>query len=257
MPTVCCLFRSGVTYRRDEFLYGLSLHGYTAVPTPKRNPERGDILLLWNRLPTDEHHATAYERAGGRVLVAENGYLSNRTAKSYAVAWTHHNGAGIWPHGGPGRFAAMNLELAPWRSDGDRLVVLAQRGIGTRGIAQPPGWVHGQLQALPGRTARPVVLRRHPGPIKTEPYDDLAGCHAAVTWASGAGIKALAAGVPVFHGLPRWIGAAAATPLDRADLEQPMMNDGARLAMFERLAWAQWSIAEIVSGEAFEWLLKN
>ncbi|HEY5410182.1 MAG TPA: hypothetical protein VIJ94_05580 [Caulobacteraceae bacterium] len=257
MADVCCLFRSELAYRRSEFLSGLERLGYKAHITLKRHPDPGDILLLWNRRQQECQYATHYEKAGATVIVAENGYLSSREAKSYALAIGHHNGAGIWRVGGPERWAGMGIELHPWRSVGDFLLILAQRGIGEPGVAMPGPWPHQVYHTLPARTAREVRLRRHPGQDKTEPYDALAGAHAAVTWGSGAAIKALAHGYPVFTSFPRWIGAGAAQLLDQADFERPFMDDDARMAMFERLAWAQWSMAEIVSGEAFAWLLQR
>lgn len=81
---------------------------------------------------------------------------------------------------------------------------------------------------------------------------DLKDCWAVVTWSSGAAIKAIAAGVPAFHALPNWIGAPAAKPFG-SDLENPFLGD--RLPMFQRLAWAQWGLDEIASGEPFKRLL--
>jgi hypothetical protein len=73
-----------------------------------------------------------------------------------------------------------------------------------------------------------------------------------VTWGSGAALKALAMGVPVFHTFPQWIGAGAANPLG-SDLEKPFRGD--RLPMFRRLAWAMWPLHELESGAAFAALL--
>lgn len=63
-----------------------------------------------------------------------------------------------------------------------------------------------------------------------------------VTWGSGAAVKALMWGIKVESHYPEWIG-------------QQDNTDEGRLAMFRRLAWAQWELSEIASGEAFEWLL--
>lgn len=258
MPDACCLFRSGIAYGRDEFAGGLAALGYRVSHIAKHRPDPEDVLLVWNRRRAEDSAVDRYRRAGARIVVAENGFIraSNEKAKSYALALEHHNGAGRWPVGGGERFAMSGIELHPWRSVGDHVLMLPQRGIGEKGIAQPPGWAHTAFRTLEAATDRPVRLRRHPGPAKTEPYAELEGAHAAVTWASGAAIKALAFGIPVFYGLDRWIGAGAALPLG-SDLEEPLMDDARRLAMFERLAWAQWSIAEIVTGEAFEWLLQS
>lgn len=243
----------------EEFLGGLRRLGYNRDPLPKSRPEPGDLLLMWNRRSVDATYAKNFEHAGGTVIVAENGYINGRDGeKRYALALGHHNGAGRWRVGGPERFEALRLELAPWRMSGDHVLVLPQRGIGEGGVAMPMQWGHRMFVDLQRTLARPVRLRRHPGDLKkSEPYVDLQNAHCAVTWGSGAGIKALAVGIPVFHAFPRWIGAGAASPLDGADLERPFMDDDARLTMFRRLAWAQFTMREIVSGDAFAWLLQR
>ena len=82
--------------------------------------------------------------------------------------------------------------------------------------------------------------------------DDLRDAWACITWGSGAALKALTLGIPVFHGMPNWIGAGAALPM-HADLEHPARGD--RLPAFRRLAWAMWNLQEIESGEPFRRLL--
>lgn len=84
--------------------------------------------------------------------------------------------------------------------------------------------------------------------------DDLSDARCVVTWNSGAALRALLMGVPAFYEFPAWIGAKAALPLTAWPAE-PKRCDEARLAMFRRLAWAQWRIVEIESGEAFAALL--
>ena len=74
--------------------------------------------------------------------------------------------------------------------------------------------------------------------------DDLAKACKVVTWGSGAAIKALMMGIRVESHMPNWIG------------EQDNTDEG-RLAMFRRLAWANWRLSEIESGQAFRWLLQS
>ena len=75
-----------------------------------------------------------------------------------------------------------------------------------------------------------------------------------MTWGSGAGLKAICAGVPVFSDWPRWIGSPIALPMSD-DLEQPRMDDRAREAMLDRVSWAQHTVSEIASGEPFQRLM--
>jgi hypothetical protein len=251
MPRACILLRSTDHYRADQFAAGLARHGFTVEAKWLKHPDPDDVLLLWNRHRGYEPIADLYERAGARVLVAENGYLGQPPGggKFYALALDHHNGAGRWFVGDAPRFEVAEQ---PWRAQGDHVLVLPQRGIGARGIAMPSTWLAGVTKRLAAITDRPIRVRPHPGASKADPAADLAGAHCAVTWASGAGIKALLAGVPVFHEFDRWIGAPAAARL-AGDIES--CNIPSRGELWRRVSWAQWSLAEIGSGEGFDRLL--
>lgn len=251
MPAAFSLIKNGGSYRGEAFRRGLERHGYTFEPRWRKEPGPRDVILMWNRLRTFEPQAALYQAHGARVLVVENGYLGTDPAgeKLYAVALDHHNGRGRWYVGDQAR---REFDLKPWRTRGDQVVILPQRGIGEHGIAMPRQWARTVRDRLAKITRRPIITRPHPGASKTDPWPDLKGAHCAVTWGSGAGIKAIAHGIPVFHALDGWIGAPAALPLGR-DIERCYLDD--RGAMFRRLSWAQWSISEIESGEAFARLI--
>ncbi len=256
MPKAILLIRRHVEYRTDAFEAGLKNCGYTIANTlsiPKL--ERGDLVVSWNRHSGWDHHCKNATRRGASIIVVENGYIGAPAVggKFFAMALDHHNGAGRWPVGGPERFLGMGVELKPWRQTGDHILILPQRGIGEPGIRQPPMWAQKTFKSISNRSKRKVRVRLHPGRINIPLEPDLVNCWAAVVWASGAGIKAIAAGIPVFHDFDKWIGAGAATRLRHADFEKPFLGD--RLPMFERLAWSQYSIEEITSGFAFRWLL--
>jgi len=191
---------------------------------------------------------------GAGAFVTENGYLHGGPPRytTYALARSQHNGAGTWPEGPAARWEALGVDLKPWRTDGRHILVLPQRGIGPAGVAMPRGWPEAVTRRLRSMTKRPVQLRKHPGPIAVALEPDLRDCWAAVTWGSGAAIKAIIAGVPVFHDMPGWIGAPAAARLE-AGLEQPFLGD--RLPMLRRLVWAEWTTDELATGEPFARLL--
>lgn len=250
--------REGDHYRRDAFSAGLRAAGCSVRFGLPARADQADVLVLWNRYSPGHEMATAVERRGGVVLVAENGYLGRkwRGEHWFALARSHHNGAGEWSPGGPERWDGIGEHLAPWRDGGSEILVLPQRGIGAPGVAMPRSWAMDVVTSLRRRTSRPARVRPHPGrheaavPLE----EDLAGAWCAVTWGSGAAIKALALGVPVYHAMPKWIGSPAARPIGH-DIEAPLADDAARLACFQRLAWAMWRIEEIASGEAFRHLL--
>lgn len=247
----CSLIRSAPHYRADAFASGLKAIGATSAGV-----NDCDVLVIWNRYGGWDKDASRVEARGGTVLVVENGYLGNEFAgdRWYAISRSQHNGAGTWRDGGPDRWDSLGVGLAPWR-DGREVVVLPQRGIGPMGVAMPARWTREAMDKLARLTKRPVRVRDHPGVNACKPLeDDLADAYAVVTWGSGAAIKALAMGVPVFADFPQWIGMPAARPFG-FDMRDPLRSDAARLGMFRRMAWAQWRLSEIANGEAFKCLM--
>lgn len=250
-----CLISRGTRYNRSAWEAGLKLHGYNVTDVPKQHPEPHDLLLVWNRIGRNNEIAQSYESAGARVIVIENGWVGKdkNGVLPYSAALDLHNGCGRWPVGRKRRWERWGIRLAPWRSHGAAILVLPQRGIGSPPVSMPFGWAETVLARLRKLTDRPVIVRRHPGgPVNDRPEIDWTGIHAAVTWGSAAGIKALVAGVPVFHDLRSWIGAPAAR-CGLEDIERPCFGD--RDAMLDRLAWAQWDAEEIERGEPLAWLL--
>jgi len=194
-----------------------------------------DVLLIWNRYGDAADHAKLCEQRGGMVLCAENASWGNSFAGDswYTIARGVHNTAGMFPVGDESRWDALHVELQQWREEGGEVVGLPQRGIGPPGMAMPSRWVPPWCDRI----------RPHPGPHGCIPLEhDLARASKVVTWGSGAAIKALMWGIRVESHMPNWIGEQDNT-------------DAGRLAMFRRLAWAQWRMNEIANGEAFARLL--
>lgn len=246
--------RPGRHYRRDAFTRALERLGYTVSDRYVLDPQPGDLLLSWNRSRNVADAAENYERCGADVLITENGYLPGPAGeKHFALARGNHNGSGLWEIGIDPRF---HVELKPWREQGDHVLLLPQRGIGAKGVAMPIGWHTRALERLAKMTKRPIRLRRHPGLMMRFRAldDDLRDAHACVTWGSGAAIKAIVQGIPVFYALNGWIGSPAALPFHNlSDIERPAMPD--RTDMLRWITWAQWSGEEIETGEPIARLL--
>lgn len=258
MRTAALLIDRDPAFRVEAFTSGLEACGYKITGLPEPHPDPSDLLVIWNRGMRVDGFARRYEAHGARVIVAENGYLGRewRGGIWYALSLWYHNGMGQWPDGGPERWDNWNVPLKPWRENGDEIVVLAQRGIGHPSVAQPRGWPE-KVAARLRKSGRPVRIRVHPGERgmkKATPLEvELARAFAVATWGSGAALKAILMGVPVFYGFPHWIGGLAAkSGID--DVSEPFRGD--RLPMLRRLAYAQWNLDEIASGEAFKCLLR-
>lgn len=259
MPTAICRIRKDPHYRSDAFVGGLRAAGYTVVERARASgPE--DLLVIWNRKASDEPEASRWEREGGTVLVAENGYLGKDKdgIQSYALSAHGHNGSGWWPEGDGTRFAALGLTPAPfqWNAAG-HILVCGQRGIGSKEMASPRGWHDDAAQRI-AKVARskPVRVRLHPGrhaaPVPLG--DDLRGAWACAIWSSSSGVQALMKGIPVVYDAPHWICSGGAIRL--RDIERnPQLalntDEVARLRAFETMSWAQWFVAELASGQPF------
>lgn len=253
------MIREHPALRRDAFAKGLTAAGYQLqVGTPPVRVEQCDLMVIWNgHFNRDEPQARAFQAAGGRLLVAENGYIlpeGGEKWQHFAIAEGGHNGSGFTPWGGVARWERMGIELRPWRESGRHVVVCCQRGIGSRQMASPVDWERDVVAQLHKLTNRPIIVRRHPGKpafhpsVAAEMRDALIDAHACVTWSSANGVRALIEGVPVIYTAPHWICSSAASR-DLAQIENPPMPD--RLPAMQRLAWAQWSVDEIADGVPF------
>lgn len=229
--------RHGVPERWAAWTRGLERLGYAVVHGCTMRPGDADILVTWNRLQEGRIAADAFESRGRPVIVTENATWGNdfNGDRWYHVARGRHNTAGNYPVGDASRWDGLGVELPyfPSHGEGGDTLILPSRGIGPPGIAMPLTWTNSARKRF-----APCRVREHPGQSKpaTTLEEDLARAARVVTWGSGAAVKALLRGVPVQSEMPNWIG------------EQDNSESG-RLAMFRRLAWAQWRLNEIANGE--------
>jgi hypothetical protein len=225
--------------RIEVFSEGLRRIGFDVRLGLPGEPVAGDVLVTWNRISAGDQAARRFEARGLPVLVAENAAWGNEFAgrQWYSLARNFHNTVGMFPMGDFSRWDDLRVLLRPWRDFGEEIVILPQRGIGPPEVAMPRGWELDAQRRCGGR------IRRHPGRTPGIALEvDLDAAHRVMTWGSGAAIKALLWGFPVVSEMPGWIGEQDNT-------------DAGRLAMFRRLAWAQWTLDEIASGEPFARLL--
>ena len=231
-------------YRRSAFTDGLKRLGYTIIhrqnPDPRDRPKsRDDLIVIWNKKRGhDEMMAHQWEKLGGTVIIAENGYLQQTDKTYYALATHGHNGSGWSPVGADDRFGKLGFAIKPPRDGGEYILVRDQRGIGSALMASPPGWGQKMVEVLKRHAPFPVRLMAHPGD-KGKLEKDLAamaGARSVVIWSSAIGVRALVEGIPVQHFAPHWICETWAKD---------------REAALQRMAHAQWHFDEIASGEPF------
>lgn len=248
------LIKSRPYYRLESFIFGLKNVGYTVSlerPTKKIAPT--DVLVIWNRYTVNHALALKFETVGATVLVVENGYIGTDENKNqlYAISKSYHNGFGEWYIGDDDRFKHLNIDLKPWRQDGNHILVCAQRGIGVSPVAMPISWVRDIVPKIRRHTKRPIIVRLHPEDSndKTPLQDHLNNCWAVVIWTSTTGVKSLISGIPTFYTASKWILSDASTS-DLSRLDDPPLLD--RYSALHKLSWAQWTIKEIETGLPFQ-----
>ena len=230
--------RHGVPERRRAFAKGLRRLGYQVCEGLPTELDGGDVLVTWNRIGAGDAWAKRLRAAGNKVIVTENSSWGNdfQGRHWYHLAENYHNTAGCFPLGGPERWDSLGVTLPPFRRSGETVIVL-QRGIGSDPTRMPCNFARRMVKKTGAR------VRVHPGTRDAIPLEqDLANAGLVITWGSGAAIKALMMGIPVKSYMPNWIGKQNNT-------------EASRLKMFRKLAWAQWTLDEIASGEPFARLL--
>lgn len=261
--------RTNMLYRNEVFREGVERAGYKWDIRPPKIINPGDILLVWNRYSSIDRLACRFEEAGLPVIVVENSYLDMvRSKKAFAMSLNRHNGGGKWPQRTTAdRSELLNVEVRPWKTGGKYVLILPQRGIGMPPVAMPRNWA-AQTEKRLKSMGVPCRIRVHPELLKRDAKgrehrtleQDLEGAYAAVVWASSAGLKAMLAGVPVFHEYEDWIGGSPAACYGIGNLRNlepgkahELMGD--RRAMLQKVACAQWCGEEVRSGMPISWLV--
>lgn len=245
-------------YRKDSFINGLARLGYIVVQgQPDRDMRPEDVLLTWNKMSRAGAAVARAKAAGAALIVAENGYYGKdaQGVQAYALALDGHNGSGRWFVGDDSRLKVLDIPFQPWRTTATGKVLIAdQRGIGSALMRSPPNFVHTASAFLRGQ-GRSAYVRPHPGQNKPPRtlMQDLEDKEALVVWSSNAATEALIAGVPVHYAAPAIVTQGAARRLTTPFLWN--REKDTRPEAFQRMAWAQWFLDEITSGEAFRTLL--
>lgn len=261
-PIAYCTIKAEPQYRRDAFCKGLTAAGYDVMPQHAIGEGKpGQVLVIWNRYGGLHEVAARFERNGGTVLVAENGYMANDrfNRTRYALARGGHNGQGWWHVGGPERFEELGLEVKPWRTAGTHILVTPNRSFGKPGHIMPGDWAVKMTEQLRRMTDRPIRVREHPGENrpKRSLAEDLHDCWAMVTWYSSSGIDALLAGVPVIYAGCNWVTQRSGVRWQQVAAAPALLNNPPLLDRWPGLidtAWAQWHIDEIATGRPFKLL---
>ena len=259
---------------------GLEAAGLAVVPAFREPLAPSDVLVTWTLWRGSARRALAerHRRRGGTTWCLEHGIVRSVGDRGHwqlglrVGEGTGINGQGRAPEGGPERWQSWGLAHAPWRRDGGHVLVCGQRGTRPHDpdLSHGPGWADDVIERLRRVTDRPIRYRAHPGaPGRALPQGagpaaevtdaraplaaDLAGAWAVVVYSSTAATAAILAGVPVLYDGPA-IACRRLALKGPEQVERPALP--ARAAELARLAWYQWSDAELADGRPFVRLLE-
>lgn len=252
--------RIGIFFRTAHPAVDALAAGFDGHEVHFREPSlyRGEIerfdLVIANGWRAGKRVAEGYAAKGIPVLTADFGYLSRVNEPGEYLQGHWQVGLGglnkIPPFAcPPDRFEALGLAIVERGGNPAGPVLVcgqvggdAAHGLGAHDLRV---WLREQLETYAGSIFRP-----HPrGGIAVPGYasdhrplaEALADASIVVTYNSNVGHDALLAGVPVVCG----IGAAYE---ELSGTELPSVET--RQAYFNRVAYGQWTIAEMASGEA-------
>lgn len=190
------------------------------------------------------------------IFYADNSYFDSRRQVSFRVTKNALQHSGIGETDGA-RFAALGIEIKPWRLAGEHIVVCPQSDHFMKVLAgydgdwgRPMTWGESVMGNL-ATQARPVRYRDwspNKGQLASTLEQDLEGAHALVTWSSAAAVTAVLSGVPVV--VQSNDCAARCMAGDPWDFENVGMP-GDRLRWAGVLADNEWTLEELTNGTAW------
>lgn len=246
---------------------GLRKHGIEADVERRWDGQvRGDVAVAYGWI--HEPVFTAYRQAGGHFAYFDMGYFNRKPAgdKGGSREGHHRLAVNSWDTadtmriGCPvDRWKALGIEVQPWRDQMSepvpRILVAGMSGkaAGTHGFA-PGQWEREALAFLREFFPHyPVTLREKPANLDAvEPIVSVLGRHTMViSHHSNVSVDALIAGVPSWA--KKGVGKLFSYTqlIDAVGLRGPTIPDDRRLELLSDIAYAQWTPAEMRSGEAW------
>jgi hypothetical protein len=230
-----------------------------------------DVAVIWSvlwhgKMKNNQAVWQHFRNQGKPVIVLEVGMLQRGHTWKMGINGT--GSAAIYGYGlDLQRPQKLNLQLKPWHTTGDDIVIALQRDDSEQWAGQPPveKWLKQIVNQLRQVSQRPIVIRSHPrrevvvlpGCVIDKPlhmpntYDDfdfdrvLNNAWAVVNWNSGPGSQAVMSGVPAFVG-----GDSLAAPvanLDWSQIETPARPD--RSEWLINLSHTEWTCNELATGK--------
>lgn len=169
----------------------------------------------------------------------------------------------------------LNLNLKPWRTTGDHILICLQRngGWSMRGL-DVQRWLDSTINRIREFSSkRKIIVRTHPGDKKINDIlkinhknvflstnkslvDDLKSAWATVVYNSSPSVASVIEGIPVFltDPMPLHSQSFEVSNTNLEMIENPAMPE--RQQWVEKISMCHWSFEELKSGEAWQYIRK-
>lgn len=235
-----------------------------------------DLYVIWSmlwqgRMSKNKEVFDYAKLAGKSVIVLEVGAL--KRGKTWKVALNGVNGEGYFGHEKsliPNRHLVLGVELSPWRTQGESIVICGQHSASHqwRYRPSPEIWLQDLYNTIRAHTNRPILFRPHPRDmawvqnfnnkdIKIRyprliqgSYDDfnfedtLNEAWCIVNPCSNTGVNSIIKGIPAF--VDKDSLAYPVSTYDFSQIESPPKLD--RNKWFQKICHTEWLLDELASG---------
>ncbi|WP_269581960.1 hypothetical protein [Roseibium sp. Sym1] len=220
-----------------------------------------------------------HQAAGRQIVYFDKGYIrdqipgvSERECKYWRVAVNdHHPTKYLMDLSAPvDRFEDLKITPREWRDSGDHVLYAGSSAKYHEfaGLPHPTKYVHKLVRRIRKLSNRPIIYRPKPSwkeaveiegvEFSTAPErirQVLDRSHVLITNGSNSCFDAMVSGIPSII-----LGQAVAAPISShslEDIEEPKLaSESDRLQWFSNLAYCQWTLDELRSGEAWGHLRK-
>lgn len=203
---------------------------------------------------TNIDHWQRCRASGEPYYYIDNAYFDKTRGTHFRITQgaIQHNGQG---QSSGERFRALALQIKPWRSDGEHIVVCPQSDAFMRDIAGlKTNWLSDAVRTMALFSNRRFKVRnwdRNKSILMATLAEDLKNAWILVTYSSAAAINALLAGIPISAA----DGAAYLMGVNIKHIEEPIYPED-RERFFGVLADNQWTLDEFRDGTAWRMLQK-
>ncbi len=237
------------------------------------NDPSADVAVIWSQLWSGKmkpNHSVwkEYRNSGRTVIVVEVGMIQRGYTWKIGINGDY---SPVYTGQENDRQQSLGVELYPWQTSGDHIVIACQRSDSQLWKNRPDTehWVHNVCTQLREYTDRPIEIRSHPRqpvlhPHAVKPnklsgtYDSydfkncLANAWAVINVNSNPGVESIINGIPGFV-----CTSSLAYPVGNDidflhDIENPLRPD--RQQWVQDLCYTEWTVNEIKTGLPFEYL---